>query len=395
MVGVDADKRRVKASRPVEQCNYRTDRFCRHVGQRERNRLPALRAQSLARAEHERAQIVAACYAAGLDFNRVALARFQHFNKRHKKVVYAVAQLLDVGVLVGRALVAVHAYALLDAVAAQVELLAKRLHYELLQIARKQQKPVFVRQNHHVFFARAASAIKPHQGKQHRGVFAEIFYRSRLVHKARAKQERVGVYPLQGGGQKPYCGELARPAADPVPHREKFDKIFFFGVIEKLAANPRRYNRMAGEVQACVLPLLLGLEHRVAWLGSAARLRRNYRQCLAQFPAQLFKDEVEAVGVGVVEEKHAHLVGRRVRERVGDELGAESRAADADAQNVFKLAVRAADFARMDFFGKLFYVRDVFFYCRLQFESRCKMRGAQPVVADLPVFVGVCDCARN
>ena len=77
-------------------------------------------------------------------------AVLQHPDEHDEEVRHPLAELLDVGVLVRRALVAVDRQPLLDAVALEVELLAERLHHQLLQVAAEKQQPVLVRQHDHV-----------------------------------------------------------------------------------------------------------------------------------------------------------------------------------------------------------------------------------------------------
>ena len=76
--------------------------------------------QGIARAQQEAVQVIAGGDAR-LDLPRRA-ARFEHANEDRKEVGHALAQLLDVGMLVGRTFVAVDRQALVDASALQVEL---------------------------------------------------------------------------------------------------------------------------------------------------------------------------------------------------------------------------------------------------------------------------------
>jgi hypothetical protein len=70
----------------------------------------------------------------------------------------SLAQLLDVGMLAGRALVAVDGQPLLDAPPLQVELLAQRFHDQFLKIAAQEQQLVLIGSDHHVLAALASSS---------------------------------------------------------------------------------------------------------------------------------------------------------------------------------------------------------------------------------------------
>ena len=90
--------------------------------------------------------------------------------KAGEEIVHAVAELLDVGVLVGGAFVAINGEALVDDLAIEVEFLAERLHDELLEVFRKQDERVLVGQDDHVLFALAVGTVMPGERELHRGV---------------------------------------------------------------------------------------------------------------------------------------------------------------------------------------------------------------------------------
>ena len=69
--------------------------------------------ERLARAEEEALQVIARG-GVRLDVERRAVAVLEHFDEDGEEIRDAVAQLLDVGVLVGRAFVAVNGNALVD-----------------------------------------------------------------------------------------------------------------------------------------------------------------------------------------------------------------------------------------------------------------------------------------
>ena len=71
---------------------------------------------------------------AGLDFDALSIATFADLDEGREKVVHAVAQLLDIGVLVGGAFVAIDRDALVHGLAIEIEFLAERLHDELLKV---------------------------------------------------------------------------------------------------------------------------------------------------------------------------------------------------------------------------------------------------------------------
>ena len=150
---------------------------------------------------------------------------------------------------------------------------------------------------------------------------------------------------------------------------------------------------MAREIQTRLFPARLGFNHRIARFGSSARLGGYDCESLAELSVELFKDDVVAVGVGIVEEEDLHFVVLGRTEGFRDKFGAESRAADADAEDIFKFAVRALDFAVVDFLGEGFDFGDVVLDFRLDFGGRGEFGGAKPVVPYHSVFVGVGDCA--
>ncbi len=104
---------------------------------------------------------------ARLDLERAlaVLAVLQDLDERDEEVRDALAQLLDVGVLVGRALVAVDGDALVHDVALEVLLLAERLHDELLEVAREEEQPVLVGEDDHVLRAAAARLARATRGR--------------------------------------------------------------------------------------------------------------------------------------------------------------------------------------------------------------------------------------
>src|ERR1035438_3227313 len=88
----------------------------------------------------------------------------------HEEVVHAVAQLLDIRVLVGRALVAIDRDALADGAPLEVRPLAERLHHELLEVAGEELQAVLVGQHDHVLRAATSRREMPHEREERRRI---------------------------------------------------------------------------------------------------------------------------------------------------------------------------------------------------------------------------------
>ena len=99
--------------------------------------------KGLAGAAQEALEVIGRCDA-GFDFDVMSVAAFADLDKGRKKVVHPVAQLLDVGVLVGGSFVAVDRDALVHDLAVKIVFLAERLHDELLEVFRKQHERILV-----------------------------------------------------------------------------------------------------------------------------------------------------------------------------------------------------------------------------------------------------------
>ena len=78
---------------------------------------------------------------------------------------------------------------------------------------------------------------------------------------------------------------------------------------------------MSGEGEAGLLPVERGFELAVARLRRASGLGGHDRERGAEAAAQRIEYAIDAVGIGVVDEMDAELVGL-ASERVGDELRA-------------------------------------------------------------------------
>jgi hypothetical protein len=144
-----------------------------------------------------------------------------------EEVGQAVAQLLDVGVLVGGALVAVDGEALPDLAALAIEALAEGLHDELLQVLREQDQAVGVGEDDHRLAAVAVGQLVPGEGEQGGRVFLQVGVAGGDVHGRGAAQEAAPVEAEQGGGEQADGGEHGGAAADPVPQGEAGEPALF------------------------------------------------------------------------------------------------------------------------------------------------------------------------
>ena len=202
MIRVDVDQARVKAHRPFKQRDQRADGAGVHGLHGNGDRLPVVRKKRFAGAQQESVEIVARSHAR-LNF-MVPAPRLQHSNERDEEIVYAVPKLLHVGMLIGGALVSVHANPLVDALPVQVQALAKRFHHQLLQVAAEQQQPILIRKHHHVLGAAAIGRLEPHQ-RQHGRRIQKRFANARgLVACRRPFEHRADIDALQRGGQQPH-----------------------------------------------------------------------------------------------------------------------------------------------------------------------------------------------
>jgi len=392
VVGVDAHEAAIEADGAFEEGDDLADGDGGDFGQSNRDGLATLLEERLARAEEEALQEVAAG-GVRLDVNDGAGAVLEHFDEDREEVEHAVAQLLDVGVLVGGAFVAVNGNALVDGLAREVEFLAEGFHDELLQIAGEQEQAVLVREDDHVLRAAAIGEEIPRQRHEGRRVFLERAQARDGVHRFRAGEEAADVHALQSSGQESDGAELGGAAAHPVPHREAGEEVVFDGVLVEVAAVPGGDDRVAPKVQAGALVGGFAFDHAVAGLGRAAGLRGDDGQGAAQLALKLPENEVNAVGVGVVDEVDGELVAAGLGERVGDEFGAEGGAADADAEDVFEGAGGAFDFALVHLGGEVLDALDGGFDVVADGGGGREAGVAEPVVADHAVFVGVGDGA--
>ena len=98
-------------------------------------------------------------------------------------------------------------------------------------------------------------------------------------------------------------------AADPVPHREAREEALLLGELVELAARAGDADRVLPERETDPLVGGLGLEHAVARLLGAARLRDHDGERFVEAGADLIEHPIDAVRVGVVEEERLHPIG--------------------------------------------------------------------------------------
>jgi hypothetical protein len=150
---------------------------------------------------------------------------------------------------------------------------------------------------------------------------------------------------------------------------------------------------MSGKGEAGLFVSGFGFEHSVAGFFGAAGLGNDQTKGLAQRSVELIQDAIHAVGVGIVEEEQPDFVGFRVAERMRDELRSESRAADADEQQLGERAIYSVNSSSVHVCRKLFDSSDRVLDFGADFGVRRQFRIAQPIMANHPVFVGVGDGA--
>ena len=101
--------------------------------------------------------------------------------------------------LIRRSFVAIDRQPLMDDLAVQIELLAKGLHDELLQVTRQEQEPILVGQHDHVLRPASLARVMPCERQEQGRVFVWIVRPRGRVHFAGATQKRVDVDPLKRG----------------------------------------------------------------------------------------------------------------------------------------------------------------------------------------------------
>ena len=124
VVGVDAEEVGVQADRSFEERDQHAHGTGVHLIDGDSNISSAAAGKGFAGAEKEGLEIVARGDAR-LHFKGAAFAVLQDFDEDGEKVIHTIAKLLHVGVLIGRAFVAVDGQALEDFATLEVELLAE------------------------------------------------------------------------------------------------------------------------------------------------------------------------------------------------------------------------------------------------------------------------------
>lgn len=351
--------------------------------------MAAISGEGLAGASEEALEEVATGEA-GLDFEGRGILGFADLDEGGEEVVHAIAELLDIGVLVGGAFVAVNGDALIDDVAVEIELFAEGLHDELLEVFAEEDEAVLVGEDDHVFGAFALADVIPHEGEDHGGVLGGGERAGFFIHGGGASEELGDIDALEGGGEGADGAHDGGAAADPVPHGEAGEPVLGDGVFVELAAEAGDGDGVAGEVEAGSAVGGFGFEHAVAGFFGAAGFGDDDGEGGSEFIADLGENAADAVGVGVIEE--GDIEGRiGGGDGFGDELGAESGAADADDEDAGEFATSGGgDIAGVDVGGELEGGGEGGGDLGLEI-GRGEGGVAQPVVADHAVFVGVGD----
>ena len=262
----------------------------------------------------------------------VAVPVLEHLDEGHEEVGDTVAQLLHVGVLVGRPLVAVDRDPLVHHAAVQVSLLPERLHDQLLQVAREEQKAVLVGKDHHVLRSASAARVVPGQREERRRVRRTSRARVRPSIAAAPSSIPFMSIPWRVAGKSPTAdiSEVRPPTQSHIGNRSR-----------KPCSTAKRSSLLPSSVTATAWgpsfrPAAVGrgrLEHAVSRLGRAAGLRDHDRERRPQAGTQPPQHAVDPVRIGVVEEMRPEPV-RLASERVRDELGPEGRAPDPDREEI-------------------------------------------------------------
>ena len=357
------------------------------------DRLAAFLVQRAACAAEEALEEIAGSDAR-FDFERGRGGIFANLDERDKKVIHAIAELLHIGVLIGRALVAVNRDALVDDMAIEVELLAERFHDKLLEVAAEEEEAVFVREDDHVFQSAPAAGVIPHEGEQHGGILPDVVGARLGIHRRGSFKEFHDFEPLQRHRHEPHGAHHRGPAADPVPHRKPFQPSLGHRHFVQVAPLAGDGHKVFCKWDAGFFKGRLRREHAVAGFLGAAGFGNDDDERAAEAAADLGKDFFHAVGVGVVKKVRADWIFGGP-ERVGDELWAERGSADADHEEVGEFfAGGGKNFSRVDGGCE---IQNRFFRGEdrvLQFLGGSQRSVAEPVMSDHAVFVGVGDGAR-
>ena len=246
MIGIDIDEAGIKAHGPLEGGDQESQGEGVHVRDAKRDAFALVLKEGPAGAAQKPLQIVATGHP-GFDFERRAALGLTDFDERGEEIIHAIAELLHVGMLVGRPLVAVNGNALMDHVAIEIPLLAQRLHHELLEILAHEDETVFIRKHYHILRAFAIARGIPHQRDQHGDVLRNRQAPRLLVHGRRPCQKGININALQGCRDQPDSVHNGRAAPDPVLHGEAFDKSLTNRVGVHFAAHARHRHGVLGK----------------------------------------------------------------------------------------------------------------------------------------------------
>ena len=272
-------------------------------------------------------------------------------------------------------------------------LLAEGLHDELLEITGEEKQAVLVGKHDHVLGAAAVRGEMPHQREEGGGILRGGRGARDDVHGGGAVEHGLDVEALEGGGQQADSAELGGAAADPVPHREAGEPALAQGGGVEFRAGAGDGDEVFRVVEAGGRKGGDGGEHAVAGLGGAAGLGDDDDEGLGELAAQAGEDVIEAVGIGVVEEGDGELVLARVAQCLADKLRAERGTADADHEQMLEFALGAGNGAGVDLGGEVLDRGERGGNLGGQFGGGRKLRGAEPVMADHALLVGVRDGA--
>ena len=329
---------------------------------------------------------------AGFDLERgLRVAVFEDFDEGDEKVVHAVAQLLDVGVLIGGALVAVNGDALVHDVTLEVVFFADGFHHKLLEVTRKEEEAVFVREDDHVLGPATVGGVMPHEGEESGRVLADGRVAGDDVHRGGALEHRLDVEALKRGGEQTDGGEFRRAAADPIPHRKTGEPVLGNCGLVEFRTGAGDGDKVLGEIESGGLEGGGGFELAVAGLGGAAGFGDDDDEGFGELAAKAGENVVDAVGIGVVEEGHGELVLAGLAQRVLDQLRSEGRAADADHEQVFEFTLWAGDGAGVDFGGEVLDRGERGRNLGGEGGRRGELGRTQPVMTDHTVLVGIGD----
>ena len=305
VVGVDVDQAGVEGHGAFERGDEGAEVEGIDPRDAERHAFAAVFGERLAGAAEEALEEIAAG-GAGLDLDRVAGAVLADLDEGDEEVVHAVAQLLDIGVLVGGALVAVDGDALVDLVAVEVEFLAEGFHDELLEVFGEQEQAVLVGQDDHVLERRAAAGVVPHEGERAwTGCGGGSGWRV-LSSMARAPARKASMStPWRAAGTRPttLMTEVRPPTQSDMGNR--LSQPWAAASLSSFEPGPVTATAWCGN-EAGAGEGGFGVEHAVAGFRGAAGLGDDDGERGGEFRADVGEDALHAVGIGVVEEGDGH-----------------------------------------------------------------------------------------